>query len=64
MNRRIKYSLLIAITLLLILTTGCWSSQEIEDLTVGVGLGLDSANESRFEQEINEQGGHYPRKNC
>jgi spore germination protein len=46
------------------LTTGCWSSQEIEDLTVGVGLGLDSANESRFEQEINEQGGHYPRKNC
>lgn len=47
---------------LLFLTTGCWSSDEIEDVSVIVGLGLDKANESSFEQEINKQGATYPKK--
>lgn len=44
-------------------TSGCWSSKEIEDLSVYVGVGLDVAEESKFEKSINEQGGHYPKNN-
>lgn len=62
MNRLIHLLLWILICLTLILTTGCWSRKEIEDLTVGVGLGLDVGNESRFEREIDEQGAHYPKE--
>lgn len=49
--------------LLLMFTSGCWSSKEIEDLSVYVGVGLDVAEESKFEKSINEQGGHYPKNN-
>ncbi len=49
--------------LLLLFTSGCWSSKEIEDLSVYVGLGLDVAEESKFEKSINKQGGHYPKNN-
>ncbi|WP_098749413.1 Ger(x)C family spore germination protein [Paenibacillus sp. EZ-K15] len=62
MNRYIRYASVLSASLLLFLTTGCWSSNEIEDVSVIVGLGLDTANESRFEREINQQGAAYPKK--
>lgn len=49
--------------LLLVFTSGCWSSKEIEDLSVYVGVGLDLAEETKFEKSINAQGGHYPKNN-
>ncbi|MNJ29332.1 Spore germination protein B3 precursor [compost metagenome] len=45
------------------MTTGCWSGNEIEDLTISIGLGLDAAKESQFEKEISKQGAHYPKEN-
>lgn len=56
----LKLILTVAITVSL---SGCWSSREIEDLRVYVGLGLDVADETNFEQQVNELGGHYPKKN-
>ncbi|MFE6078682.1 Ger(x)C family spore germination protein [Paenibacillus sp. NPDC057886] len=63
MSRIRRLLLTILLTVLLVFTSGCWSSKEIEDLSVYVGLGLDVAEESKFEKSINEQGGHYPKKN-
>ncbi|MDN8590616.1 Ger(x)C family spore germination protein [Paenibacillus sp. 11B] len=60
---RIRKTLTILSTALLVFASGCWSSKEIEDLSVYVGLGLDVAEESKFEQDINKQGGHYPKNN-
>lgn len=47
---------------MLLATTGCWSNDEIEDLNLYVGLGMDVAQESKFERQVNEQGGHYPKE--
>lgn len=63
MNRRVRQSLRIIAAMLLVLNTGCWSSQEIEDLSIVVGLGLDVANESKFERDLAKQGGAYPKRN-
>ncbi|MFS0873608.1 Ger(x)C family spore germination protein [Paenibacillus xylanilyticus] len=63
MNRTIRIGLFLPGLLLLLFTAGCWSSKEIEDLSVYVGLGIDLENESPFEKSINQQGGHYPKKN-
>ncbi|SEL22969.1 spore germination protein [Paenibacillus sp. cl141a] len=62
MNRHIRYMSMLSVTVLLLFTTGCWSSNEIEDLSVYVGLGLDVAKESKFEQNINQQGASYPKR--
>ena len=61
MNRYIRYTSLLAASILSLLTTGRWSDNEIEDVSVIVGLGLDTANESKFEREINRQGATYPK---
>jgi len=63
MNRRVRQCLRVTAAMLLVLNTGCWGSQEIEDLSIVVGLGLDVASESRFERDIAKQGGSYPKKN-
>ncbi|WP_055105641.1 Ger(x)C family spore germination protein [Paenibacillus ihumii] len=63
MSRHVRRVLLAAASLLLLISTGCWSANEIEDVTVSIGLGLDTAKESAFEKEINEQGAHYPKEN-
>ncbi|MEK6994155.1 Ger(x)C family spore germination protein [Paenibacillus sp. FSL K6-1566] len=63
MNRRVRQALRVTAAMLLVLNTGCWSSQEIEDMSIVVGLGLDVANESRFERDITRQGGTYPKRN-
>lgn len=62
MNRYKRCVSIVTASVLLLLTTGCWSSNEIEDVSVYVGLGLDAANESRFEREINQQGASYPKR--
>ncbi|WP_211749873.1 Ger(x)C family spore germination protein [Paenibacillus sp. Marseille-Q4541] len=48
---------------MLFLTTACWSSREIEDLRAYLGIGIDVADETKFEKEVNMLGGHYPKKN-
>lgn len=63
MSKYVRRFLPAAASLLLAITTGCWSGNEIEDVTVAIGMGLDVAKESQFEKEINEQGAHYPKEN-
>ncbi|PZT53095.1 Ger(x)C family spore germination protein [Paenibacillus silvae] len=48
------------VTILSILS-GCWSSREIEDLSLYVALGIDVGHETEFEKKIAEQGGRYPK---
>ncbi|QGQ45792.1 Ger(x)C family spore germination protein [Metabacillus sediminilitoris] len=45
--------------ILLLFLTGCWSSHEIEELGLTVGLALDEGKESTTEKELKEQGGEY-----
>lgn len=49
-----------AVAILSILS-GCWSSREIEDLSLYVALGIDVGHETEFEKKIGEQGGRYPK---
>ncbi|MBY0116239.1 Ger(x)C family spore germination protein [Paenibacillus sp. FSL H8-0317] len=51
-----------ALSVLLVIS-GCWSSREIEELSVYVGLGIDIAKETEFEKDIAAQGGKYPKNN-
>ncbi|WP_084174841.1 Ger(x)C family spore germination protein [Paenibacillus xylanexedens] len=54
----------VASVLCILLTlSGCWSSREIEDLSLYVGLGIDVGKETEFEKDIAAQGGTYPKKN-
>ncbi|WP_028402700.1 Ger(x)C family spore germination protein [Ectobacillus panaciterrae] len=56
--------LLVSLSVLLLLSlTGCWSSQEIEERGLGVGLALDKGKESTIEKELKERGGGYPERN-
>ncbi|WP_144645056.1 Ger(x)C family spore germination protein [Priestia megaterium] len=48
---------------LLVPLMGCWSSHEIEERSLGVGVALDKGKESMIEKEFDEQGGGYARKN-
>lgn len=45
--------------LLLLFLTGCWSSNEIEEIGLSVGLALDKGKESAIEKELKQQGGGY-----
>ncbi|MFS0604684.1 Ger(x)C family spore germination protein [Peribacillus frigoritolerans] len=55
--------LFISLSVLLFLTlTGCWSSHEIEEQSLGVGMAFDKAKKTSIEKEINEQGGGYLKK--
>ncbi|MBD1382203.1 Ger(x)C family spore germination protein [Metabacillus arenae] len=46
--------------LCLIVLTGCWSSQEIEELSFGIAKGIDLADEESVEQEMDVG---YPKRN-
>ncbi|MBW7477067.1 Ger(x)C family spore germination protein [Paenibacillus oenotherae] len=46
----------VVVILWLLLLTGCWSSNEIEDLSVYVGIALDKGRETAEEQQLREQG--------
>ncbi|MBT2287267.1 Ger(x)C family spore germination protein [Paenibacillus polymyxa] len=59
---RMFLRVLMALSALLMLS-GCWSSRQIEDLSVYVGLGIDIAKETEFEKNIAAQGGGYAKQN-
>ncbi|MNB71068.1 Spore germination protein B3 precursor [compost metagenome] len=43
--------------------TGCWSSKEIEDLSMYIGLALDEGKPTPTEQKLDEQGVGYLKRN-
>ncbi|WP_144529421.1 Ger(x)C family spore germination protein [Peribacillus simplex] len=48
--------------LLLLFLTGCWSSHEIEEQSLGIGLAFDKGKKTFIDKELNEQGEGYLRK--
>lgn len=42
--------------------TGCWSSHEIEEQSLGIGLAFDKGKKSIIEKELNEQEDGYSKK--
>ncbi|RRJ65747.1 Ger(x)C family spore germination protein [Paenibacillus oralis] len=62
MRRRRILTLFVAAGLL-VTQTGCWSSKEIEDLSMYVGLALDAGKPTAIEQQLEQQGGSYPKRN-
>ena len=59
----VQFLLVFLSAFLLVPLTGCWSSHEIEERSLGVGVALDKGKESMIEKEFDEQGGGYARKN-
>ncbi|MGR6338835.1 Ger(x)C family spore germination protein [Priestia megaterium] len=55
-------SVLLSVFLLFPLA-GCWSSHEIEEQSLGVGMAFDKAKESMIEKELDAQGEGYTKKN-
>lgn len=47
----------------ILLLTGCWSKEEIEDLSIYVGVGLDVANKTSLETKLDRLGAGYRKKN-
>ncbi|MEJ9228755.1 Ger(x)C family spore germination protein [Peribacillus butanolivorans] len=58
----VRFPLVSLSFLLLFSLTGCWSSHEIEELSLGVGVAFDKGKESIIEKELNEQGEKYSKK--
>ncbi|WP_341282060.1 Ger(x)C family spore germination protein [Paenibacillus sp. FSL H8-0537] len=60
-----KFKNLLALLLLfsLFLTQGCWSSKEIEDLSVYAGLALDVGERPELERNLEREGATYYKKN-
>ncbi|MCL6603305.1 MAG: Ger(x)C family spore germination protein [Paenibacillus sp.] len=46
-----------------VLLSGCWSSSPIEDINMMVGIAFDIADETRTEEEFEQKGGNYPKRN-
>lgn len=61
MSRRIL--LLLCSLLMLATLTSCWSSKEIEDLALYAGLALDIGEFTPTEQELEDKGATYYKKN-
>ncbi|MFP5113027.1 Ger(x)C family spore germination protein [Bacillaceae bacterium C204] len=62
-HNKIK-TLFITLSVILILSlTGCWSSHEIEEQSLGIGVAFDKGKESFIEKELDEQGEGYFKKN-
>lgn len=47
---------------LLVTQTGCWSSKEIEDLSMYVGMALDAGSPTSTERELDQNGKGYPKR--
>jgi len=62
-NHYVQFLLVLLSVLLLFPLTGCWSSHEIEEQSLGVGVAYDKAKESMIEKELDEQGEGYAKKN-
>ncbi|HHT7227423.1 TPA: Ger(x)C family spore germination protein [Bacillus cereus] len=58
---RIRFYWILLSMLVLLFLTGCWSSHEIEELSLTAGIALDKGKESAIEKEVEERG--YPKKN-
>lgn len=54
---------LLLVFVILLTQSGCWSSKEIEDLSVYTGLALDKGEPKGVEREFEELGGSYFKKN-
>ena len=59
----VQFLLVLLSVFLLAPLAGCWSSHEIEERSLGVGVALDKGKESMIEKEFDEKGGGYARKN-
>ncbi|MGQ3479611.1 Ger(x)C family spore germination protein [Paenibacillus sp. TY11] len=62
MCRRSILSLLLAF-ILLVTQAGCWSSKEVEELSIYTGLALDKGELTPLEQDLEKKGSHYFKKN-
>ena len=62
-SNHVQFLLVLFSVFLLVPLAGCWSSHEIEERSLGVGVALDKGKESMIEKEFDEQGGGYARKN-
>ncbi|ASA20400.1 Ger(x)C family spore germination protein [Paenibacillus donghaensis] len=62
MYKRGLAKLLLAAALLVSLPA-CWSSREIEDLSLYTGMALDQGKPSLVEKELEERGGSYKKRN-
>ncbi|MGG4213572.1 Ger(x)C family spore germination protein [Paenibacillus sp. FSL L8-0638] len=62
MCRRPILSLLLAF-ILLVTQVGCWSSKEVEELSIYTGLSLDQGELSPLEQDLEKKGSRYFKKN-
>lgn len=55
--------LFVSLSVILVLfLTGCWSSHEIEEQNLGIGVAFDKGKKSSIENELNEQGEGYLKK--
>lgn len=62
MCKRQRWMLLLAVVLL-VTQAGCWSSKEIEDLSIYTGLAMDKGELSPVEKSLEEAGGSYEKRN-
>ncbi|MGG1369553.1 Ger(x)C family spore germination protein [Priestia megaterium] len=62
-SNHVQFLLVLLSVLLLVPLTGCWSSHEIEEQSLGVGMAFDKVKESIVEKEFDEQGEGYAKKN-
>ncbi|MBE0338134.1 Ger(x)C family spore germination protein [Paenibacillus sp. 23TSA30-6] len=62
MCRRPILSLLLAF-ILLVTQVGCWSSKEVEELSIYTGLALDKGELTPLEQDLEKKGSRYFKKN-
>jgi len=53
---------IVSTVIILLLVSGCWSSNEIEDLSLYLGMALDKGKSSREEEKMNEKGSDFPNK--
>lgn len=61
-NRGSKFLLLSLLIPLLITLAGCWSSHELEELNISIGLAVDKAKKNAIERGLEKQNGDYPKK--
>lgn len=62
MCRRPILSVLLAF-ILLVTQVGCWSSKEVEELSIYTGLSLDKGELTPLEQDLEKKGSRYFKKN-
>ncbi|WP_435164338.1 Ger(x)C family spore germination protein [Paenibacillus glycanilyticus] len=61
--RSLKFLAQLLAAAILITQSGCWSSNEIEDLAVYAGMALDTGEESPEEKTFEQEGGSYSKQN-